>query len=313
MSDRLGPMPHDQLETELADLAMALAFPPTPDLAAAVGSRLRAPLANPGARPRLLPFRRSVRRSLLLAAALVLLVVGGALAVRFGGAALDRVRAASLRAARVGGPARTRSHGRRPRSRPAAHPGGGRMLPPPSTSSCRRFWAGPTPFISATSRCAAKLPSSMRRATTFQSRPYSVGPASSSPRTGAGPTTASPARSSIPVLPRSSKWTWTVRWASGSVANRICSGTWRRTAPSSRRTAGSSATRSPGSATASSIGSRAPSRCRAHWRSPVRCADRLQVGVEEIQLRRPGARLALSGYPIGASSAAGAPAPRAPT
>jgi len=139
MSDRLGPMPHDQLETELADLAMALAFPPTPDLAAAVGSRLRAPLANPGARPRLLPFRRSVRRSLLLAAALVLLVVGGALAVRFGGAALDRVRAAPLRAARVGGPARTRSHGRRPRSRPAAHPGGGRcrrrLRRPPAAGS----------------------------------------------------------------------------------------------------------------------------------------------------------------------------------
>ena len=84
MSDRLGPMPYDQLEARLADLATALAFPPTPDLAAAVGSRLRAPASELGARPRLLPFRGSVRRSLLLAAALALLVVGTAFAVRFG-------------------------------------------------------------------------------------------------------------------------------------------------------------------------------------------------------------------------------------
>ncbi|MEO6350317.1 MAG: hypothetical protein ABIP53_06670, partial [Candidatus Limnocylindrales bacterium] len=84
MTNRLGPMPHDQLEARLADLATALAFPPTPDLAMAVGSRLRTPEDRLGARPRLLPFRASVRRSLLLAAALALLVVGTALAVRFG-------------------------------------------------------------------------------------------------------------------------------------------------------------------------------------------------------------------------------------
>ena len=66
------------LEAQLADLAGALAFPTTPDLATAIGARLRAPAARP------LPFRRSMRRSLLLAAALTLLVVGGALAVRYG-------------------------------------------------------------------------------------------------------------------------------------------------------------------------------------------------------------------------------------
>jgi hypothetical protein len=84
MSDRLVPMEYDQLETQLADLATALAFPRTPDLATAVGSRLRTPTGQVGARPRLLPLPRSLRRSLLLAAALALLIVGGAFAVRFG-------------------------------------------------------------------------------------------------------------------------------------------------------------------------------------------------------------------------------------
>lgn len=84
MSEGLRPMAHDDLEAGLADLATALVFPPTPDLATAVGARLRTPAATTGARPRLLPFRRSVRRSLLLAAALALVVVGAAFAVRFG-------------------------------------------------------------------------------------------------------------------------------------------------------------------------------------------------------------------------------------
>jgi hypothetical protein len=66
----------DALEAQLSDLAAVVAFPRTPDLAAAVARRLRA--------PRVVPFRRTLRRSLLLAAALVLLVVGAALAVRFG-------------------------------------------------------------------------------------------------------------------------------------------------------------------------------------------------------------------------------------
>jgi hypothetical protein len=82
MSDLLGPTTRAPLEARLADLATAIAFPPTPDLAAAVGSRLRA-------RPRLLPSPRSIGRSLLLAAALALLVVGAAFAVRFGLALLS--------------------------------------------------------------------------------------------------------------------------------------------------------------------------------------------------------------------------------
>jgi hypothetical protein len=84
MSDRLMPMQYDQLEAQMADLGTALAFPRTPDLATAVGSRLRTPAGQLGARPRRLPLPRSLRRSLLLAAALALLIVGGALAVRFG-------------------------------------------------------------------------------------------------------------------------------------------------------------------------------------------------------------------------------------
>lgn len=84
MSDRVGPMARDDVEARLADLATALAFPPTPDLAAAVAARLRAPSGSIGGRPRPLPVRRSVPRSLLLAAGLALLVVGGAFAVRFG-------------------------------------------------------------------------------------------------------------------------------------------------------------------------------------------------------------------------------------
>jgi hypothetical protein len=75
---------NDHLEARLTDLATALAYPPTPDLATVVGSRLRAQAVTQGARLRLLPSNRSWRRSLLLAAALVLLVVGSALAVRFG-------------------------------------------------------------------------------------------------------------------------------------------------------------------------------------------------------------------------------------
>lgn len=87
MNDRMPPIAPQDLEARLADLAGVLAFPPTPDLAGAVGARLRAP------RPGTVPFRRSsgpiagrwpLRRSLLLAAALTLLVVAGAFAVRLG-------------------------------------------------------------------------------------------------------------------------------------------------------------------------------------------------------------------------------------
>ena len=84
MSDRAGRMSVEQLEKHLADLATAVAFPPTPDLAAGMRSRLEAPSRNLRAHSRPIPISRSVRRSLLLAAALALLLVGGALAVRFG-------------------------------------------------------------------------------------------------------------------------------------------------------------------------------------------------------------------------------------
>jgi hypothetical protein len=113
MSDRMGPLPYAEIEARLVDLSTALAFPATPDLASAVGSRLRAAASGAGgtvaevreraergraangssmdgparqmpARGRVVPFRGSVRRSLLLAAALALLIVGGVFAVRFG-------------------------------------------------------------------------------------------------------------------------------------------------------------------------------------------------------------------------------------
>lgn len=84
MSDRLGAMSNDDLGARLADIAAALAFPPTPDMATAVGSRLRAQVSAIGTDTRPRPIRRSLSRSLLLAAALALLVVGGAFAVRFG-------------------------------------------------------------------------------------------------------------------------------------------------------------------------------------------------------------------------------------
>jgi len=84
MTGSRAATPYDQIEARLADLATSLAFPPTPDLAAAVGSRLRPSEGNLAARPRLLLFPRNVRRALLLAAALALLIVGGVVAVRFG-------------------------------------------------------------------------------------------------------------------------------------------------------------------------------------------------------------------------------------
>lgn len=84
MSDRLALLSNDDLGARLTDLAAALAFPPTPDLATAIGSRLRASSGAIGADTRPRPIRRSLSRSLLLAAALALLVVGGAFAVRFG-------------------------------------------------------------------------------------------------------------------------------------------------------------------------------------------------------------------------------------
>jgi len=96
MSDRTPPMapmppvppPHD-LEARLADLAAVIAFPATPDLAGAVGAQLRLPRSPalpflPFFRVSGWPAGRPLRRSLLLAAALTLLVVAGAFAVRLG-------------------------------------------------------------------------------------------------------------------------------------------------------------------------------------------------------------------------------------
>ncbi len=85
MIERLGLSTVADLEAALLDLGTAVEMPPTPDLAAIAGARLRA-VGTPSA----LPTRtvRSVRRSLLLAAALALLLTGAALGVRFGSSLL---------------------------------------------------------------------------------------------------------------------------------------------------------------------------------------------------------------------------------
>jgi hypothetical protein len=91
MTDHLRLATIVDIEAALADLAGAIDLPPTPDLASAVGVRLRlsAPYAAPSRQvpvpmSRRRPIIRSLRRSLLLAAAITLLVVGGVLGVRFG-------------------------------------------------------------------------------------------------------------------------------------------------------------------------------------------------------------------------------------
>jgi hypothetical protein len=82
MADRPAQHPYGRdLEAALADLATAIAFPPTPDLARSVGERLRQRPAVVG-RPH--AARRTLIRSLLLAAAVALLLAGAALAVRLG-------------------------------------------------------------------------------------------------------------------------------------------------------------------------------------------------------------------------------------
>ncbi|HUP83431.1 MAG TPA: hypothetical protein VM284_04485, partial [Candidatus Limnocylindria bacterium] len=70
-------MTHNELELRLSELATVVAFPPTPDLASAVDVRVRQ-------QPRAQFVRRSLRRSVLLAALLALLVVGVAFALRYG-------------------------------------------------------------------------------------------------------------------------------------------------------------------------------------------------------------------------------------
>lgn len=85
MTERLGLTTMPQLESALIDLSMAIQLPPTPDLASAVGARLRErPLAFPTRRPVWPNLRRSLRRSVLLAAVISILVVGAALGFRLG-------------------------------------------------------------------------------------------------------------------------------------------------------------------------------------------------------------------------------------
>jgi hypothetical protein len=69
------------LEAALADLGVALQVPPTPDLATAIGTRLR---GEPTVVARARPGTRRLRRSLLLAAVISLLIVGTVLGIRFG-------------------------------------------------------------------------------------------------------------------------------------------------------------------------------------------------------------------------------------
>lgn len=82
MIDRLGLGTPADLEAALVDLGTAVALPGTPDLAATVGRRLReGPAGTP---PTSIRHRRTLRRSLLLAAALALLVAGAVGAIRVG-------------------------------------------------------------------------------------------------------------------------------------------------------------------------------------------------------------------------------------
>ena len=94
MIERLRLATLADLEAALVDLGTAIELPPTPDLATSVGVRLRAARSVPTPVPSpVVPFRRpvvrSLRRSLFLAAAITLLVVGAALGVRFGLALLE--------------------------------------------------------------------------------------------------------------------------------------------------------------------------------------------------------------------------------
>ena len=102
MIERLGLATDPELEAALRELGTALDWPPTPDVAAAVSTRLATSGRPTGGAPDrpiprtvLAPRRwlrsvpRSVPRSLVLAAAIALLVAGVALGIRFG---LDLLR-----------------------------------------------------------------------------------------------------------------------------------------------------------------------------------------------------------------------------
>ena len=81
MTQRLGLTTLPDVESALIDLGTAIELPPTPDLAAAVGLRLR---ERASATPARRLGWRSLRRSLLLAAAISILVVGAVLGFRIG-------------------------------------------------------------------------------------------------------------------------------------------------------------------------------------------------------------------------------------
>ncbi len=51
MTARFGLTTPDELETALADLGAAIELPPTPDIALALGERLRAAPTDPRSRP----------------------------------------------------------------------------------------------------------------------------------------------------------------------------------------------------------------------------------------------------------------------
>lgn len=85
MTERLGLTTMPDIEAALIDLGQAIQLPPTPDLAAAVGARLRERQLTMQTRQPAWPSPwRSVPRSLLLAAAISILVVGAALGFRLG-------------------------------------------------------------------------------------------------------------------------------------------------------------------------------------------------------------------------------------
>jgi hypothetical protein len=81
MPERLADLPDADLERALRGVADSFPFPPDPDLAAAVGARLR---AEPASRPIVLRPGRTLRRAVLLAAALLVLAAGVAVAGKLG-------------------------------------------------------------------------------------------------------------------------------------------------------------------------------------------------------------------------------------
>ena len=86
MIERFGLTSDDALEAALVDLGSAIELPPAPDIARSVGDRLREATVARSARPTRL---RPMRRALLLAAVLALLVAGVAVGLRVG---LDLLR-----------------------------------------------------------------------------------------------------------------------------------------------------------------------------------------------------------------------------